>query len=115
MTRTTRLALLTAALALFAAQPARAGLLPTSVTVAPEAGNFRWTYAVVLPTDTKLQSGDYFTVYDFGGMVAGTAAAPDGWTLSVSKVGPTPDRLNPQDDPTVSNLTWKYTGPAVIG
>jgi hypothetical protein len=115
MARTTKIGLLTAALALFAAQPARAGLLPTSVTVTPESGNFRWTYAVVLPTDTKLQSGDYFTIYDFGGLVAGSASAPDGWALSVTKTGPTPDRLNPQDDPNVPNLTWKYSGPSVTG
>ena len=37
--------------------PAQAGLLPISVTITPEAGNFRWTYAIVLPTDMKLQSG----------------------------------------------------------
>ena len=36
------------------AAPARAGLLPVSVSIQPEAGNFRWTYAVVLPTDMKL-------------------------------------------------------------
>ena len=48
---------------------AQAGLLPVSVSVQPEAGNFRWTYSVVLPTDMKLQSGSYFTIYDFGGYV----------------------------------------------
>jgi hypothetical protein len=111
----TRFALLTAALALSLAPPAQAGLLPTSVTVLPEAGSFRWTYAVVLPTDTQLRSGDYFTVYDFGGLVPGSASAPDGWTLSVNNSGPTPDRVNPLDDPAIPNLTWKYTGPTVTG
>ena len=74
---------------------ARAGLLPVSVTVQPEAGNFRWTYAVVLPTDMKLQAGNYFTIYDFKGYVPGTDSAPAGWTFSASKMGPTPDRLKP--------------------
>ena len=46
MTRLARIALLTAAVTALVAPPARAGLLPTSVTVTPEAGNFRWTYAV---------------------------------------------------------------------
>ncbi len=55
------------------AAPARAGLLPVSVSVQPEAGNFRWTYSVVLPTDMKLQAGSYFTIYDFGGYVPGSA------------------------------------------
>jgi hypothetical protein len=119
MTRTTwtsRLLLALAVAALAAtADRARAGLLPVSVTITPEAGNFRWTYAVVLPTDVKLQSGDYFTIYDFNGLVAGSIVAPDGWTPSVTKVGPTPERLNPEDDPGIDNLTFRYDGPIQIG
>ena len=104
------------------ANPARAGLLPVSVTVQPEAGNFRWTYSVVLPTDMKLQAGNYFTIYDFAGYMSGsgmvTATSPDSsfsqyWTLSTSPLGPTPDRLNPQDDPNVANLTFTYSGPTI--
>src|SRR5262245_61604850 len=56
------------------AAPARAGLLPVSVSVQPEAGNFRWTYSVVLPTDMKLQAGNYFTIYDFGSYVPGSGS-----------------------------------------
>lgn len=101
---------------------AQAGLLPVSVSVQPEAGNFRWTYSVVLPTDMKLQSGSYFTIYDFGGYVAGSASLsspfPDSsaaanWSLSTSNLGPTPNRLNPQDDPNTTNLTWTYNGPTL--
>jgi hypothetical protein len=101
---------------------ANAGLLPVSVTVQPEAGNFRWTYSVVLPTDMKLQSGNYFTIYDFAGYKAGsasvTSASPDPsyadyWTVSTSNMGPTPDRLNPQDDPNLTNLTFTYNGPTI--
>ena len=103
-----------AALALSLAAGAQAGLLPTSVTVHPEASNFRWTYAVVLPTDMQLQSGDYFTIYDFAGRVPGGELVPDGWALSVAAGGGTPDRLNPLDDPEVPNLTWTYTGPTVV-
>lgn len=89
---------------------AQAGLLPTSVTVTPESGNYRWTYAIVLPTDMKLQSGNYFTIYDFAGYQPGGESAPPGWEFSASLVGPTPNLLNPGDDPGVWNLTWKYTG-----
>src|SRR5438067_3494798 len=101
---------------------AAAGLLPVSVTVTPEAGNYRWTYSVVLPTDMKLQAGDYFTIYDFGGFVTGSmsvsSTSPDDtyaayWKMTSSNLGPTPDRLNPQDDATLPNLTWKYTGPEI--
>jgi len=93
--------------------PASAGLLPVSVTVNQEGGNYRWTYAIVLPTDMKLQAGNYFTIYDFQGYVAGGESAPDGWTFGASKNGPTPDRLRPNDDPNLYNLTWTYNGPAI--
>ena len=101
---------------------ADAGLLPVSVTVQPEAGNFRWTYSVVLPTDMKLQAGNYFTIYDFAGYQSGTgnvtSTSPDDtfaqyWTLSTNPLGPTPDRLNPQDDPALANLTFTYNGPTI--
>ncbi len=101
---------------------AQAGLLPVSVTVQPEAGNFRWTYSVVLPTDMKLQSGNYFTIYDFAGYQSGSGSvsstSPDPsfsqyWTMTSAPLGPTPDRLNPQDDPAIANLTFTYTGPMI--
>src|SRR5262249_39512811 len=92
---------------------ARAGLVPSVVTVTPDAGNFRWTYAVVLPTDMKLQAGSYFTVYDFGGLVAGSATAPDGWSVSAGNAGPVPAGLHPNDDPAIVNLTFTYHGPVV--
>lgn len=111
-----------ALVAVAVAAPARAGLLPVSVSIQPEAGNFRWTYSVVLPTDMKLQAGNYFTIYDFGGYVPGSAnvtspfpddSAAGFWTVSTSNVGPTPALLNPNDDPGVSNITWTYNGPEI--
>ena len=109
MTRT----MLAGLAALGLAQSASAGLLPVSVTITPEAGNFRWTYAIVLPTDMKLQAGNYFTIYDFNGYKAGGESSPDGWTFSAVKSGPIPDRLKPNDDPAIINLTWKYNGPTI--
>lgn len=102
-----------AAATVVAGTSAQAGLLPTSVSQIPESGAFRWTYAVVLPTDMKLQSGNYFTIYDFKGYQPGGESAPDGWSFSMSKLGPTPDRLNPLDDPNIPNLTWTYHGPEI--
>jgi hypothetical protein len=92
---------------------AQAGLLPVSVTVTPEAGNFRWTYSIVLPTDMKLQAGNYFTIYDFGGLVPGTITAPDGWSFSVANATKPPLGLKPTDDPNVPDLTFTYHGPTV--
>jgi hypothetical protein len=92
---------------------ARAGLLPVRVSVTPEGGQYRWTYAIVLPSDSQLRTGDYFTIYDFGGFVPASNTQPAGWSFSASKVGPTPDRLNPDDNPDLPNLTWKYNGPTI--
>src|SRR5215212_8732285 len=94
----TRFFLLVALIAggLVAAGPApaaKAGLLPLSWSVTPEAGNYRWTYAIVLPTDMMIRPGDYFTIYDFG--------------------GPVPGGVTPTDDPTLDNLTWTYAGPEI--
>src|SRR5579871_1647131 len=94
---------------------AHAGLVPSTVTVTPEAGNFRWTYAVTLPTDMKLQSGNSFTIYDFGGLVAGTITAPDGWTYSVANSTKAPTGLKPNDDPNIPNITFTYNGPTQVG
>jgi hypothetical protein len=111
-----------ALVALTASSPVRAGLLPVSVSIQPESGNFRWTYSVVLPTDMKLQAGDYFTIYDFDGYVAGSGGVlspyPDPsasayWSFSTAKTGPTPAFLNPTDDPNIDNLTWTYNGPTI--
>ena len=54
---------------------ARAGLIPVQVSVLPEGGMYRFTYAIVLPTDSVLRPGDYFTIYDFDGYVAGSEMA----------------------------------------
>jgi hypothetical protein len=95
------------------ASPATAGIIPASVTVTPEAGNFRWTYAIVLPTDMKLQAGDYFTIYDFGGLVPGTNSQPADWTFSSTNTGPVPPGLNPVDNAAIPNLTWTYNGATI--
>ncbi len=100
-------------LAAFTALPARAGLLPVAVTVTPESGKFRWTYSVTLPSDTALQAGNYFTIYDFNGFVSGASGAPAGWTLSTPMTGPSLPYINVPDDPTVENLVWTYTGPTI--
>jgi hypothetical protein len=113
----TRMFAATAA-ALVVSGTASAGIIPISVTVTPEAGNFRWTYAIQLPTDMKLQAGDYFTIYDFGGYVDGSlfanpAADTGAWTMTTAKVA-VPIGLNPNNDETIPDLTFKYTGPAVL-
>lgn len=91
----------------------QAGLLPVSVSINPEADKYRWTYAIVLPTDAMIRAGDYFTIYDFAGLIAGSNSQPGDWTFSTSNTGSTPVGVRPEDDPELPNLTWRYTGPDV--
>lgn len=88
---------------------ARAGMIPVSVSVTPDADKFRWTYGVIVTTDVKVNPGDSFTIYDFAGFVEGSAVAPTDWSIqplsSIVHVG-----TNPHDDPSVVNLTFKYDG-----
>jgi len=102
-----------ATLAVALGGPAQAGIIPASVTVTPEAGNFRWTYSIVLPTDMTLQAGDYFTIYDFGGLITGSNVQPSDSTFSPAKVGPVPAGLAPNDNSAIDNLTWQYTGATI--
>jgi hypothetical protein len=112
--RTHLIARTIAVLMLYLAWPAagKAGIIPTDVTVTPEAGNFRWTYAVVLPSDMKLQSGDFFIVYNFAGLVPGTVSAPSGWTLTTPAVPPNPANITVPNTSN-PNLLWTYTGPTI--
>lgn len=93
---------------------ATAGLLPVNVTVLPDAGNFRWTYNIVLPTDSQLRSGDYFTIYDFGGLVPNSHSQPEGWVYEESLKGPVPNGVAPVDNELLPNLTFRYTGPTIV-
>lgn len=112
MTRLNWLTAATVGALAFGGGSASAGLLPTGVTVIPEAGNFRWQYAIVLPTDSMLRTGDYFTIYDFNGYIPGTEVAPDtNWSFTAQPVGPTPSNVVPFDDPGKMNLSWQYMGP----
>jgi len=108
-------AVVTAAIGLMlTASRADAGLIPTNVSITPDSGNFRWTYAVVVTTDVQVNPGDFFTIYDFGGMLAGTTVAPVGWSASVGMLTAPPGGTGPVDNPAVENLTFTYTGTTPI-
>ncbi len=95
---------------LLAVESAQGGLLPVHVGVAREGTDYRYTYSVMLESDTVLKPGDYFTVYDFAGLVNGANLGPANFAYSTSNSGPTPTGVLPSDDPNVANLTWTYTG-----
>jgi hypothetical protein len=103
------------ALALAAAPVARAGMIPVSVSVQPDDVNFRWTYGVIVTTDVNVRPGDAFTIYDIGGMVPGSSVVtPLNWTVTTSNSAVPPLGTHPNNDPTLPDLTFTYTGDTAI-
>ncbi len=107
------------------AGPARA--LQTTVTQVDKNADGTATYhfAVKLDAGETMAAGDkatadFFTVYNFYGLVDGSTKAPDGWVFSSEQFGRTPT-LNgyplvlPVDVPNTPNLTWTPTVPVAAG
>src|SRR5271170_4210346 len=71
------------------------------------------------PGESKA-TGDFVTVYNFYGLVDGSAKSPAGWEFSSEEFGRTP-ALNgypmvlPVDVPNTPNLTWTVTKPVAAG
>jgi len=123
--RLTRWLLSTAAIALIAcgSTASRADIAVTldsesQITSGPLAGNYLYTYNVIATGTDQVQSGDFFTIYDFGDYVNGTAKVSDttaGFTLSSSPVGATPTGTTLTENSDVANLTFTYLGPTLNG
>ena len=94
---------------------AAGGLLPVKVGVAPEGADFRYTYSIQLQSGAVLQPGDYFTIFDFAGLLPNHQVEPVGFDYGSRPTGRTPARLNPVDDAGIANLTWTYSGTTVTG
>ena len=92
-----------------------ADIIPTLSTITSSGANFQWSYAGNVTVDQNVTSGDFFTIYDFGAFVPGSAAQPAGWTFSSSLTGITPGKVSPIDNPALANLTWTYTGATIPG
>jgi hypothetical protein len=108
-----------AAMVLASAGDARAAFIVntvTSPTVAPEAGQFRWTYNLQfntgLPTAPEtLVSGDFLTIFDVGPISSITTSA--GLSASTALLGVTAPFQNVTDNPGLGNVTVTYTGPTL--
>jgi hypothetical protein len=88
----------------------RADVIPTLTDITPSNTNFQWNYDVNVTAKQTVNTGDYFTIYDFGSIIPNSATAPAGWTLTTNPIGVTPSKVSPTDNPGVLNLTWTYTG-----
>jgi hypothetical protein len=86
------------------------------------------TYHFILKTDPgetltpgeSKATADFVTVYNFYGLVDGSAKAPAGWEFSSEEFGRTPTWngypvVLPLDVPNTPNLTWTVTKPVAGG
>ena len=117
--------LLVSALAM-TADPARA--LQVVVTQVDKNTDGSMTYHFAVKTDQgetltpgeSKATADFVTVYNFYGLIDGSAKVPAGWEFSSETSGRTPE-LNgyplvlPVDVPNTPNLTWTVTKPVAAG
>src|SRR5260370_33644170 len=71
------------------------------------------------PGESKA-SADFVTVYNFYGLVDGSAKSPAGWEFSSGQFGRTPTLKGypmglPADIPNTPNLTWTGRGAVAVG
>ncbi len=97
---------------------AHAGITVTLDPASPTgAGPFDYTYNAQITTSDTIVSGNFFRIYDFLGY-DGVHIDPAGWTLTSALANPVPPPnviLTFGDDPTVTNLTWTYSGTTIDG
>jgi hypothetical protein len=93
---------------------ARADIIPTLSSVTGSSPNFTWNYSANVTVDQTVNTGDFFTIYDFGSIAPGSNTQPTGWTFSQALVGPTAALTSPTDNPNILNLTWTYNGTTPI-
>src|SRR5713226_4472957 len=93
---------------------ARGDIIPTLDSVTGSSPSFTWNYAANVTVDQTINTGDFFTIYDFGTIAPGSNTQPTGWTFSQALVGPTAALTSPTDNPNILNLTWTYNGAAPI-
>ena len=104
---------------------ASASIIPYETSIStPVSGVYTWNYSVSVAADETLTTsgsvtqsnppGTFFTIYDIGGYVAGSASAPTGWSVSAQLLGITPSGANVTDG-SLENVTWTYTGSNVAG
>jgi hypothetical protein len=109
-----------------AALPARA--LEVVVTQVDKNTDGSMTYHFAVKTDQgeTLTPGasnaisDFVTVYNFYGLIDGSAKVPAGWQFSSEEFGRTPAKngyplVLPLDIPNTPNLTWTATEPVAAG
>jgi len=102
------------AAALLLGSAVQADIIPVFNVVTPVGTNFEFSYNVEIPANTRVNTGDYFTIYDFNGYVAGSAFAPVGWDISIQPTGIDVPGQTGITDTGIDNITFTYIGAGTI-
>jgi len=84
-------------------------------------GTTTYQFAVRTADGETLTPGtDFVTVYNFAGLVDGSAKSPEGWSAASREFGETPTwngypAVAPIDIPGLSNVTWSPSKPVAGG
>jgi hypothetical protein len=110
------LMLLGVALLATAAPQAEATSINAELLAIVGTGPYTWIYLADLNGASRVEAGDYFSIFDWAGLVAGSDFAPTtDWAFSNPTTTPCPVFQNcSADDPAMGNLMWTYTGLAPI-
>jgi len=108
---------------LLAGNAVKADIVPSFNVATPVGGGTEFSYSIDISGGSKITNAansngtgaSFFTIYDFNGYVAGSAFAPADWDISIQNVGITPSGQLIVDDASVVNITFTYTGAAVVG
>jgi hypothetical protein len=97
---------------------ARSDLVPDFNAATPSINGCSYSYNVSITAGSQVNTGDYFTIYDFHGYVPGTAYAPADWVASEQFTGNTPFGVDIRafygDSATFVNLVFTYVGATSI-
>jgi len=86
--------------------------ITVSNPVVTGGGPFTWAYGISGDGQEQLNATvpTFFTIYDFGGYIAGSIFAPAGWTATTQLVGQTPSGQIVPDNASITNLVFTYNG-----
>ena len=94
---------------------ARADIIPALDSVTGSNPTFTWNYSANVTVNETVNTGDFFTIYDFSSIMPTTTTQPSGWTFSTALIGPTAPLTTPTDNPALWNITWTYSGSPISG
>jgi len=100
--------------ALLVGNAVKADIIPVFNASTPVGGGTEFSYNVSIASGSRVNTGDFFTIYDFNGYIAGSEFAPADWSISVQNVGVTPAGQLLIDDAGVVNITFTYSAAATL-